>query len=78
MNRAFEFCIPTRGAKVPHTPDWLHEVKYDGYRFERAGNRVRLITATASGADDAVHSHGRCGRVTVMPWAVNESDARSD
>jgi ATP-dependent DNA ligase len=27
-------------------PDWLHEVKYDGYRFrlEREGDRVRLIT----------------------------------
>jgi bifunctional non-homologous end joining protein LigD len=42
----FDFCIPTRGAKVPHTPDWLHEIKYDGYRLrvERDGDRVRLIT----------------------------------
>jgi bifunctional non-homologous end joining protein LigD len=42
----FEFCIPTRGTKVPHTPDWLHEIKYDGYRLrvERDGNRVRLLT----------------------------------
>jgi bifunctional non-homologous end joining protein LigD len=32
--------------KVPHTPDWLHEIKYDGYRLrvERNGDRVRLIT----------------------------------
>ncbi len=46
MDRAFEFCIPTRGAKVPETPDWLHEIKYDGYRLrvERDGDRVRLIT----------------------------------
>jgi bifunctional non-homologous end joining protein LigD len=30
----------------PHTDDWLHEVKYDGYRLrlERDGDRVRLIT----------------------------------
>jgi bifunctional non-homologous end joining protein LigD len=42
----FDFCIPTRGAKVPHTPDWIHEIKYDGYRLrvERDGARVRLIT----------------------------------
>jgi bifunctional non-homologous end joining protein LigD len=42
----FDFCIPTRGAKVPHTPDWLHEIKYDGYRLrvERDGDRVRLST----------------------------------
>jgi hypothetical protein len=46
MFRAFDFCIPTRGTKVPHTPDWLHEIKYDGYRLrlERDGDRVRLIT----------------------------------
>ena len=27
-------------------PNWLHEVKYDGYRLrlERDGDRVRLIT----------------------------------
>jgi bifunctional non-homologous end joining protein LigD len=42
----FEFCIPTRGTKVPDRPDWLHEIKYDGYRLrvERDGKRVRLIT----------------------------------
>jgi bifunctional non-homologous end joining protein LigD len=47
MFKAFDFCIPTRGAKVPpHTPDWLHEIKYDGYRLrvERDGDRVRLFT----------------------------------
>jgi bifunctional non-homologous end joining protein LigD len=42
----FDFCIPTRGTTVPHTPDWLHEIKYDGYRLrvERDGDRVRLFT----------------------------------
>src|SRR5262245_12991057 len=46
MFKAFEFCIPTRGIKVPSSPDWPHEVKYDGYRVrvERDGDRVRLIT----------------------------------
>ena len=31
---------------VPASPDWLHEIKYDGYRLrlERDGDRVRLIT----------------------------------
>jgi hypothetical protein len=35
-----------RGTEVPHTPDWLHEIKYDGYRLrlERDGDRVRLLT----------------------------------
>jgi bifunctional non-homologous end joining protein LigD len=46
MSKAFDFCIPTRGTEVPHTPDWLHEIKYDGYRLrlEREGDRVLLIT----------------------------------
>jgi ATP-dependent DNA ligase len=46
MFKAFEFCIPTRGIEVPSSPDWLHEIKYDGYRLrvERDGDRVRLIT----------------------------------
>jgi ATP-dependent DNA ligase len=42
----FEFCLPTKSIVVPDGPDWLHEVKYDGYRLrvEREGDRVRLIT----------------------------------
>jgi ATP-dependent DNA ligase len=41
----FDFCIPTRATSAPHGPDWLHEVKYDGFRLrvERDGDRVRLI-----------------------------------
>jgi ATP-dependent DNA ligase len=46
MPSTFEFCIPTRATKVPFGPEWLHEIKYDGYRLrlERDGERVRLIT----------------------------------
>jgi bifunctional non-homologous end joining protein LigD len=46
MPSTFDFCLPTRSTIVPHGPDWLHEVKYDGYRLrlERDGERVRLIT----------------------------------
>jgi hypothetical protein len=46
MFEAFDFCLPTRSTKVPDGPDWLHEIKYDGYRLrvERHGDGVRLIT----------------------------------
>jgi len=46
MPRTFEFCLPTVGTAVPAGPDWLHEIKFDGYRLrvERNGDRVRLIT----------------------------------
>jgi bifunctional non-homologous end joining protein LigD len=44
--RLFEPCIPTRGTKVPIGPDWIHEIKHDGYRLivHREGKRVRLFT----------------------------------
>jgi hypothetical protein len=42
----FEFRLPANSTTVPASPDWLHEVKYDGFRLrlERDGDRVRLIT----------------------------------
>ena len=45
-NVAFEPCIPTRGTQVPAGPDWIHEIKHDGYRLivQRDGARVRLFT----------------------------------
>jgi bifunctional non-homologous end joining protein LigD len=46
LKAAFEFCLPTRSTSVPSGPDWLHEIKNDGYRLrvKRDGDRVRLIT----------------------------------
>jgi bifunctional non-homologous end joining protein LigD len=48
---AFLPCIPTRGTKVPAGPDWIHEIKQDGYRMMigKRGGRVR--SATRNGAD---------------------------
>jgi len=46
--RRLEFapCLPTRGIAVPAGPDWIHEIKHDGYRLtvHREGKRVRLFT----------------------------------
>src|SRR4030081_3766644 len=41
-----EPCIPTRALKPPVGPDWVHEIKHDGYRMivRRDGKRVRLFT----------------------------------
>jgi len=46
MRSTFEFCLPTKSVSVPAGSDWLHEIKYDGYRvrLERDGARVRLTT----------------------------------
>jgi bifunctional non-homologous end joining protein LigD len=44
LKSPFEPCIPSRGTKVPDRPDWLHEIKHDGYRLiiQREGRRVWL------------------------------------
>src|SRR5207302_10557725 len=46
MFKGFDFCLPTKSVSVPDGPDWLHELKYDGYRLrlERDGSRVRLTS----------------------------------
>ena len=46
MFKSFDFCLPSKSTTVPAGPDWLHEIKYDGYRLrvERDGDRIRLIT----------------------------------
>src|SRR5947208_7231565 len=43
---AFDPCMPTPGTKVANRPEWLHEIKHDGYRLivQREGKRIRLFT----------------------------------
>jgi hypothetical protein len=45
-----EPCIPTLAAKPPSGPDWVHEIKHDGYRLmvRRDGDTVRLFTVGAT------------------------------
>jgi bifunctional non-homologous end joining protein LigD len=46
LKSQFEPCIPTRGTRVPDRPEWIHEIKHDGYRLivQREDKRVRLFT----------------------------------
>jgi hypothetical protein len=46
LKSPFEPCIPTKAATVPDRPEWIHEIKHDGYRpiVHRDGERVRLWT----------------------------------
>jgi hypothetical protein len=39
-------CIPTRAPKPPSGPDWVHEIKHEGYRLQvhRHDDTVRLFT----------------------------------
>jgi bifunctional non-homologous end joining protein LigD len=41
-----EPCIPTRASKPPVGPQWIHEIKHDGYRLiaRKREGRARLFT----------------------------------
>lgn len=41
-----EPCVPTIAKRVPTGPQWVHEIKHDGYRLmaRKQGDRVRLYT----------------------------------
>jgi bifunctional non-homologous end joining protein LigD len=41
-----EPCRPSRAPRPPSGPDWVHEIKHDGFRLlvRREGSRVRLWT----------------------------------
>ena len=63
MFNAFGFCILTASTKVPSGPEWLHEIKHDGFRLrvKRDGDRVRLIT------------RGGYDWTKRYPWIVEET-----
>jgi ATP-dependent DNA ligase len=39
-------CRPTKAARPPSGPQWVHEIKFDGFRLmvRREGSRVRCFT----------------------------------
>ena len=39
-------CLPTKATAVPDRPEWIREIKHDGYRLivQREAKRVRLFT----------------------------------
>jgi hypothetical protein len=74
-------CIPTRAHKAPAGPDWVHEIKHDGYRLQvrREGNTVRLFTPAAATTGPAATRRSpspRCccapsrSRSTERPWCA--------
>jgi hypothetical protein len=46
MLRLYQPCIPTRSEEAPTGPQWVHEIKHDGYRIiaRKIGDRVQLLT----------------------------------
>jgi len=43
-------CLPTNSQRAPTGPEWVHEIKHDGYRLivRRDGDRIRLYTRRGS------------------------------
>ena len=46
---AFEPCLPRPAKEPPVGPEWIHEIKYDGFRIlvRRQDRRVRLLSRNA-------------------------------
>jgi bifunctional non-homologous end joining protein LigD len=51
-----EPCLPTLGHAVPSGPQWVHEIKHDGYRFicRCDGDRVRVFSQRGNDYSDRV------------------------
>src|ERR1700692_1768989 len=64
-----EPCLPRPADKPPVGPDWIHEIKHDGFRImaRRDGDRVRLLTR---------NGHDFAGRFPLAAAAVAALPAR--
>jgi ATP-dependent DNA ligase len=51
-----EPCLPSLADRLPDGPDWVHEIKHDGYRLMAAGRRPPFACAARDG--------DRCARLT--------------
>jgi bifunctional non-homologous end joining protein LigD len=51
VRKAFEFSLPTPGKAVPDGPDWIHEIKFDGYRIRVVKEAATVRLFTKSGHD---------------------------
>jgi hypothetical protein len=62
MLSTFEFCLPTSATSLSDRPNWLHEVKYDGYRMMviRAGDRVVRFAPNSGRLTDWLDRAGDC------------------
>jgi bifunctional non-homologous end joining protein LigD len=65
-----EPCLPRRADKPPAGPDWIHEIKHDGFRImaRRDAAGVRLLTR---------NGHDFAGRFPLAAAAVAALPARS-
>jgi ATP-dependent DNA ligase len=63
-------CLPSRAERPPSGPDWVHEIKHDGYRLMARRDPVGIRLLTRNGHDWAP-------RYPLIIEAVNRLKARS-
>jgi bifunctional non-homologous end joining protein LigD len=53
-------CLPTLARAVPDGPQWVREIKHDGYRFiyGRDGDRLRVFSRWGEDCSRSVHRRG--------------------
>jgi bifunctional non-homologous end joining protein LigD len=44
-------CLATLSSKAPNGPDWVHEIKFDGYRIQAGIDRGKISLKTRTGLD---------------------------
>jgi bifunctional non-homologous end joining protein LigD len=49
--RFIEPCLPSIGERPPSGPNWIHEIKHDGYRLMACRNAVGVRLLTRNGHD---------------------------
>jgi ATP-dependent DNA ligase len=65
-----EPCLPSPADRPPSGPDWIHEIKHDGYRLMARRNPVGIRLLTRNG-------HDWSPRYPLIVEAVNRLKARS-
>src|SRR6516165_9777470 len=65
-----EPCLPSRADRPPSGPDWIHEIKHDGYRLMARRDSVGIRLLTRNG-------HDWSPRYPLIVEAVNRLKARS-
>src|SRR6202790_4102816 len=72
-----EPCIPTRATKPPVGPQWIHEIKHDGYRLiaRKRDGRVRLFTRNGFDWSDRYPRIGEAVAATQAASAVIDGEA---
>ena len=65
-----EPCLPSRADRPPSGPDWIHEIKHDGYRLmaRRDPTGIRLLTR---------NGHDWAPRYPLIVEAVDRLKVRS-